>query len=218
MTFFLERSTNLGGTTAVRPRAVESSFDANAAPLPLLVGESALISARLIKIDVEGGEAATVRGLIPLLPRLRDDAELIIEVTPGLLAKQGCTVGDVLGPLLGHDSMRTGSPTTTPPQATRPLYAEPKPWQPPLCPEQFESAGQAQSVGVGGGAWPPGQGLGVGGAQEREPVRRLPGSVAGPCRSTVGVAGQSSTRRSPVSCRPAVSCSMSDGTLGSFGG
>ncbi|MEH0449860.1 hypothetical protein QA811_41405 [Streptomyces sp. B21-102] len=34
----------------------------------------------------------------------------------------------------------------------------------------------------------------------------------------LAVAGQPSTRRCPVSCRPAVSWLMSDGTLGSFGG
>ncbi|SBT93342.1 hypothetical protein GA0115233_106220 [Streptomyces sp. DI166] len=99
MTFYLERSTNLGGTTAIRPRIVEASFEADAAPLPHLLTEEELAAARLIKLDVEGGEAAAVRGLAPLLPRLRDDAELVIEVTPRLLTKQGQAVDDVLGPL-----------------------------------------------------------------------------------------------------------------------
>jgi FkbM family methyltransferase len=102
MTFYLERSTNLGGTTAVRPRVVESSFEADAAPLPQLVREEELATARLIKIDVEGGEAGAVRGLLPALPRLRDDAEILVEVTPRLLTKQGQTVDDVLGPLREH--------------------------------------------------------------------------------------------------------------------
>lgn len=102
MTFYLERSTNLGGTTAVHPRTVEASFEADAAPLPHLLTEEELAAARLIKLDVEGGEAAAVHGLAPLLPRLRDDAELVIEVTPRLLAKQGQAVDDVLGPLREH--------------------------------------------------------------------------------------------------------------------
>lgn len=102
MTFYLERSTNLGGTTAVRPRTVVSSFEADAAPLPMLVTEEELAAARLIKIDVEGGEAAAVRGLAPVLHRLRPDAELVIEVTPRLLAKQGQPVDDVLAPLRAH--------------------------------------------------------------------------------------------------------------------
>lgn len=102
MTFYLERSTNLGGTTAVRPRTVEASFEADAAPLPTLLTEDELATARLIKIGVEGGEAAAVRGLAPALHRLRHEAELVIEVTPRTLAKQGRTVDDVLAPLREH--------------------------------------------------------------------------------------------------------------------
>jgi FkbM family methyltransferase len=101
LVFYLERSTNLGGTTAVRPHTVESSFEADAAPLPQLTEEE-LAAARLIKIDLEGAEAAAVSGLVPILPRLRGDAELVIEVTPRLLAKQGRTVDDVLRPLREH--------------------------------------------------------------------------------------------------------------------
>ncbi|MEU2354584.1 hypothetical protein ABZ599_16715 [Streptomyces misionensis] len=81
---------------------MEASFDADAAPLPQLLTKAELATARLIKLDVEGGEAAAVRGLAPLVPRLRDDAELVIEVTPKLLAKQDQVVDDVLGPLCEH--------------------------------------------------------------------------------------------------------------------
>ncbi|MGW2799540.1 FkbM family methyltransferase [Streptomyces sp. NPDC001269] len=102
LTFYLERATNLGGTTAVRPRTVQASFEADAAPLPTLLTTQELTSARLIKLDVEGGEAAAVRGLTPVLSSLRDDAELVIEVTPKTLAKQDHTVDDVLGPLNAH--------------------------------------------------------------------------------------------------------------------
>ncbi|MFD7055563.1 FkbM family methyltransferase [Streptomyces mirabilis] len=102
LTFYLERATNLGGTTSVRPRTVEASFEADAAPLPALLTEEELTAARLIKIDVEGGEAAAVRGLTPVLNGLRDDVELVVEVTPRTLAKQGRSVDDVLGPLLDH--------------------------------------------------------------------------------------------------------------------
>ncbi|MFD8005663.1 FkbM family methyltransferase, partial [Streptomyces mirabilis] len=102
LTFYLERATNLGGTTSVRPRTVEASFEADTAPLPTLLTEEELTAARLIKIDVEGGEAAAVRGLTPVLNGLRDDVELVVEVTPRTLAKQGRSVDDVLGPLLDH--------------------------------------------------------------------------------------------------------------------
>ncbi|MFD8915105.1 FkbM family methyltransferase [Streptomyces sp. NPDC059575] len=99
VTFYLETSTNLGGTTTVRPRTVESTFQAQAAPVHELVTAEEFAAARLIKIDVEGAEAAAVTTLLPVLDRLRDDAELLIEVTPRSLAKQGLTVDDVLGPL-----------------------------------------------------------------------------------------------------------------------
>lgn len=103
LTFYLERATNLGGTTTtVRPRTVEATFEADAAPLSTLLTTGELAAARLIKIDVEGGEAAAVRGLAPVLSSLRDDAELVVEVTPKALAKQGHTVDDVLGPLNAH--------------------------------------------------------------------------------------------------------------------
>ncbi|MFE2964101.1 FkbM family methyltransferase [Streptomyces sp. NPDC059340] len=99
LTFYLERATNLGGTTSVRPRTVEASFEADTAPLPTLLTEEELTAARLIKIDVEGGEAAAVRGLTPVLNGLRDDVELVVEVTPRTLAKQGRSDAAALGPL-----------------------------------------------------------------------------------------------------------------------
>lgn len=89
LVFYLERSTNLGGTTAVRPHTVESSFEADSASLPQLVTEEELAAARLIKIDVEGAEAAAVSGLVPILPWLRGDAELVIEVTPACWPSKG---------------------------------------------------------------------------------------------------------------------------------
>ena len=51
-----------------------------------------LASSLLLKIDVDGYEAAAVHGLLPALPKLRDDVEIMIEVTPRLLTKQGRTI------------------------------------------------------------------------------------------------------------------------------
>ncbi|WP_338686566.1 FkbM family methyltransferase [Streptomyces acidiscabies] len=102
LTFYLEDPTNLGGTTAVRPRTVTSSFTADTAPLSRLLTTDEVTTARLIKIDVEGGEAGAVRGLLPVLDHLRDDVELLVEVTPRLLAKQGQTVDQILNPLRDH--------------------------------------------------------------------------------------------------------------------
>jgi hypothetical protein len=65
----------------------------------LLLTGSELSRARVLKIDVQGAEASVVWGLAPVLGRLRSDAELVIEVTPRLLASQGMAVSDVVRPL-----------------------------------------------------------------------------------------------------------------------
>ncbi|MFC7263063.1 FkbM family methyltransferase [Streptomyces lutosisoli] len=101
LTFYLADSANLGATTAVRPtKTAESAFEMTAQTLPEILTEDELRRARLIKIDVEGAEAAVVRGLTPTLDRLPPDAEVVIEVSPGRLAKQGDSVADVISPLL----------------------------------------------------------------------------------------------------------------------
>lgn len=72
------------------------------APLAELLGQAELSTARVIKIDVEGADAAAVRGLLPALPHLRDDAELVVEVTPRLLAKQGESATGIIDNLREH--------------------------------------------------------------------------------------------------------------------
>ncbi|MFC8594437.1 FkbM family methyltransferase [Streptomyces atroolivaceus] len=88
-TLYLEDPTNLGHTTAVRPRHAHMTFDVQTAPLVGLISSAQFATTRIIKIDVEGAEAAAVRGLLPALAHLPDDAELVVEVTPRILAKQG---------------------------------------------------------------------------------------------------------------------------------
>jgi FkbM family methyltransferase len=99
LTFYLEDPANRGHTTSMRPRTSHSQFQALTAPLPELVSAVELATARIIKIDVEGAEATVVRGLLPALPRLRGDVEIVVEVTPRLLAKQGQSVADIVEPL-----------------------------------------------------------------------------------------------------------------------
>ncbi|WP_432085984.1 FkbM family methyltransferase [Streptomyces sp. bgisy095] len=102
LTLYLEDPANLGHTTAVRPRHVHTAFDVPTAPLADLVSGVELATTRIIKIDVEGAEAAAVRGLLPVLTHLRDDAELVVEVTPRLLAKQSESAADIIDVLRGH--------------------------------------------------------------------------------------------------------------------
>ncbi|MFH8363307.1 FkbM family methyltransferase [Streptomyces anulatus] len=102
LTLYLEDPANLGHTTAVRPRHVHSAVDVPTAPLADLVTAAELATTRIIKIDVEGAEAAAIRGLLPRLDDLRDDAELVVEVTPRLLAKQGESAADIIETLREH--------------------------------------------------------------------------------------------------------------------
>lgn len=99
VTLYLEDPANLGHTTAVRPRDVAMAFEAPAAPLAELASPAELATARIIKIDVEGAEAAAIRGLLPALPWLREDMELVVEIAPRLLAKQGESAADLIDTL-----------------------------------------------------------------------------------------------------------------------
>ncbi|MBD0708995.1 MULTISPECIES: FkbM family methyltransferase [unclassified Streptomyces] len=99
---YLEDPANLGHTTAIRPRHVHETVEVPTAPLADLISRAELAAARVIKIDVEGAEAAAIRGLLPALPHLRDDAELVLEVTPRLLAKQGESAAGILDTLRAH--------------------------------------------------------------------------------------------------------------------
>ncbi|MEU3629039.1 FkbM family methyltransferase [Streptomyces fradiae] len=102
LTLYLEDPSNLGHTTAVRPRHVHATVEVPTAPLADLVSRADLATTRVIKIDVEGAEAAAVRGLLPALPHLRDEAELVIEVTPRLLTKQGESAAALIATLRTH--------------------------------------------------------------------------------------------------------------------
>ncbi|KUH36529.1 MULTISPECIES: FkbM family methyltransferase [Streptomyces] len=99
---YVEDPSNLGHTTAVRPRHVHATVEVPTASLADLVSRADLATARVIKIDVEGAESAAVRGLTPVLPHLRDDAELVIEVTPRLLTKQGESAAALIATLREH--------------------------------------------------------------------------------------------------------------------
>ncbi|MEU6406203.1 FkbM family methyltransferase [Streptomyces sp. NPDC046985] len=62
LTLYLEDPANLGHTTAVRPRHIHAVVEVPTAPLADLVSRPDLAAARVIKIDVEGAEAAAIPG------------------------------------------------------------------------------------------------------------------------------------------------------------
>ncbi|MFE9608182.1 FkbM family methyltransferase [Streptomyces sp. NPDC006012] len=97
LAFVLASSRNMGANSIVPyDGPAESTFEIEAHPLPDLLDPAEIASARVIKVDVEGAEGAVVRGLAPMLERLRPDAEISVEVTPERMARLGDSVGELL--------------------------------------------------------------------------------------------------------------------------
>jgi FkbM family methyltransferase len=72
---------NIGKTTTIAREGASS--DVRALPLSAILRDEEIDRARIIKIDVEGAELQVLRGLAPVLGRLRDDVEIVMEITPG---------------------------------------------------------------------------------------------------------------------------------------
>ncbi|WP_280264803.1 FkbM family methyltransferase [Nocardia wallacei] len=90
---------NDGATTTIPPDDPVAEFAAAGRPLAEMVGPGDLENARMIKVDVEGAEGTVLSQLARLVPRLRSDCEILVEVTPKWLAAMGHTVDEILKPL-----------------------------------------------------------------------------------------------------------------------
>lgn len=66
------------------------------APLDALLSAEQLRSCRVLKVDVEGGEWAVLRGAARLLEEAPPTLEVVVEVTPRWLELQGTTVRELL--------------------------------------------------------------------------------------------------------------------------
>lgn len=103
LTFVLASSRNMGANSIVPyDGPAESTFEIGAHPLSEILTREEVTRARVIKIDVEGAEGSVVRGLAPVLDRLRPDAELTIEVTPQRMAELGDSADELLATLARH--------------------------------------------------------------------------------------------------------------------
>nr|WSX21963.1 FkbM family methyltransferase [Streptomyces tubercidicus] len=103
VTLTLASSHNVGAASIIPYEGqAESRLDIEARPLPEILDPDDITSARVIKIDVEGAEGAVIRGLAPLLDKLRPDAELTIEVTPKRMAALGESADDLLKTMRDH--------------------------------------------------------------------------------------------------------------------
>ncbi|MEU0528045.1 FkbM family methyltransferase [Streptomyces niveus] len=97
LTFVLASSSNMGANSIVPyDGPAESSFEVEAFPLGELLDPVEISTARVIKIDVEGAEGSVVRGMIPLLDRLRPDCEITVEVTPDRMAQLGDSAEELM--------------------------------------------------------------------------------------------------------------------------
>ncbi|WP_405912951.1 FkbM family methyltransferase [Streptomyces sp. NBC_00963] len=97
LTFVLASSANMGANSIVPyDGPAESAFEAQAYPLAELLEADEISRARVVKIDVEGAEGGVVRGLAPVLDRMRQDVEIAVEVTPERMTQLGHSVDELM--------------------------------------------------------------------------------------------------------------------------
>jgi FkbM family methyltransferase len=91
LALYLGPEDNLGGTTTSQGVTEGARFECEIEVLPLvdLLAKDELERARVIKIDVEGMEWEVMGGLWAGLDRTRADIEVVIEVDPARLAREG---------------------------------------------------------------------------------------------------------------------------------
>jgi len=100
LTLFPGPRHNIGLTATVQHRGLQPAGKVRAAPLRDLVPAGELARARLVKIDVEGGEVAVLAGLVPDLARLPAATEFVIELSPTWWTDASLRPIDVLQPFL----------------------------------------------------------------------------------------------------------------------
>jgi len=101
VTVHRNRAENIGGTTVVDAVAegLQATVEARveARPLDDIVPLEDLLRARVIKIDVEGAEWPVLQGMREVMDRLREDVEIVVELTPEALRHHGVTTEEFLG-------------------------------------------------------------------------------------------------------------------------
>jgi FkbM family methyltransferase len=75
-------SHNIGLTTTVPSRGFREEAIVDVLPLDQLLLPAEIRSARVVKIDVEGGEDRVLAGMQEFLDRCRSDVEILIELSP----------------------------------------------------------------------------------------------------------------------------------------
>lgn len=100
------RLSNIGGSTMVREvtQPVET-VSVQTAKLCEALSPDEVATARVVKIDVEGAEPAVVASLASLLPRMRDDLDIIAEISPAWTTRDDIAEIFALLHDFGYDNM-----------------------------------------------------------------------------------------------------------------
>ena len=99
MTIYAGPEDNTGLTTTVASRGFAQEATIEARPLGEILTEDETRRARLVKIDVEGGEPEVIAGMSDFATHCRGDAEVLIELSPHWWPKGSPPPSVVLDPL-----------------------------------------------------------------------------------------------------------------------
>ena len=97
---FPGRADNIGKTSMIARDS--EPVDVPALPLTEILRDDEIARTRIIKIDVEGAEVQVLRGLSPLLPRLRHDVEIVMEVSPNLTPEGADARTEIFATMQAH--------------------------------------------------------------------------------------------------------------------
>jgi FkbM family methyltransferase len=96
------RDFNVGETSVRAESGLPYSGYVRAAPLAEILDAEEVATAAVIKIDVEGAEWQVVVGMEPLLDQMPERVQVILEVEPDVIGRQGRTVGDFIDLFAKH--------------------------------------------------------------------------------------------------------------------
>ncbi len=93
---------NTGKSSLLYEGSLNAECEIEAYPLVRILNPDEAENARIIKIDVEGAEHLVLTGMMPLLASGRSDLEVVVEINPGHLARQGKTSSEILDAFDNH--------------------------------------------------------------------------------------------------------------------